>query len=121
MTQKLLSDEELRLALADFTQRVRVDTPDGYDYKTYVDFDEALSAFSTQKRLLAEDMRHELAKDSMRFAKTVRIIKRYNLVEFIKLYNHAIKEGWQDVRFPIIRDAELYEPSDIKPKAYGED
>lgn len=54
MTRKLLSDEELRLALADFTQRVRVDTPDGYDYKTYVDFDEALSAFNTQKRLYAE-------------------------------------------------------------------
>lgn len=51
------------------------------------------------------DARHE---DTKRLAGIGRIIKRYNIVGFVKLYNEALKRDWQDIRVPIMRNAELY-------------
>lgn len=53
------------------------------------------------------------AEDTERLYKLNKIVKRYNIVNFVKLYNEAIKRDWQDIRVPIIRDLSVYSPDDL--------
>lgn len=60
------------------------------------------------------------ADDLKRYARLVRIAKRYDIRKYISNYNEAARLGWQDLRVPIVRDLTTYDPSEFENLSWGQ-